>query len=193
MSKKIICLECGLEFTNMVTHLIKSHGLSKNDYLSKYPDAKIVSDEFRQTQRNIVKERYERTDINYREIAGSRTFDFINNNKLQSLLQRDYKSAKVCLKNKLWKPSIILYGSIIEAVLREITNTETFDKALDVSYENKTITEKEYHKIHMVKDLRNFVHLHKELSEGEEINEYWAMTFADICESFIKRFKGKSL
>lgn len=175
----------------MVTHLIKAHGLNKDNYLSKYPKAKIVSDAFRQMQSDLVKRRYERTDVNYRDIAGSRTFDFINNSRLQSLLQRDYKSAKVCIKNRLWKPSIILYGSIIEAILREITKTETFDKALETSYENKVITEKEYHKIHMVRDLRNFVHLHKELSEGEEINEYWAKTFADICESFIKRFKSK--
>ena len=41
----------------------------------------------------------------------------------------------------------------------------------------------------MVRDLRNFVHLHKELSEREEINEYWSKTFADICESIIKRFR----
>ena len=44
-------------------------------------------------------------------------------------------------------------------------------------------------KIHIIRNLRNFVHLHQELSEGEEINEYWAKTFADICESIIQRFR----
>lgn len=136
---------------------------------------------------------YNRVDIDYRAVVGRRTFDFINNKRLKILLQRDYKSAKTCLINQLWKPAIILYGSIIEAILRENTKTKGFDSALKKSLENKLISEKEFHKIHIVRDLRNFVHLHKELSEGEEINEYWARTFSDICESIIKRFrKGKN-
>ncbi|MBI2039934.1 hypothetical protein HYT18_02580 [Candidatus Microgenomates bacterium] len=186
---KIKCLECQNEFTNMTTHLLKKHDLSKADYLRKYPGAKIVSDNFREFQRNRMKKQYERTDIDYRKIAGSRTFDFINNNRLRLLLQRDYKSAKVCLKNRLWKPTIILYGSLIEAVLREYTGKEKFDIALDAALSNNLISEKEFYKIHLIKDLRNFVHLHEELSEGEEINEHWANTFSDICESIIKRLK----
>jgi hypothetical protein len=190
MDKKIVCLECQREFTNMTTHLIKAHGLSKNDYLLKHPGTKIVSDSFRESQRERMKKQYKRIDVNYRTIAGSRTFDFINNKELRTLLQRDYKSAKTCLINKLWKPTIILYGSLIEAVLIENTGTKSFNSALEKSLKNKLISQKEYYKIQIVRDLRNFVHLHKELSEGGEINEYWAKTFSDICESIIKRFKG---
>lgn len=189
MNKKIQCKECHREFTNMTTHLIKAHGLSKKDYLLKYPGAKIVSDSFREWQSNRMKKQYERDDIDYREIAGSRTFDFINNKELRMLLQRDYKSAKTCLINKLWKPTIILYGSLIEAVLIENTGTKSFNSALEKSLKNKLISQKEFYKIQIVRDLRNFVHIHKELSEGGEINEYWARTFSDICESIIKRFK----
>ena len=47
----------------------------------------------------------------------------------------------------------------------------------------------ENHKIHIIRDLRNYVHLHKELLEDGEINEHWAKTAADICESIIKRFR----
>ena len=177
------------EFTNMTTHLIKAHGLSKADYLLKYPGAKVVSDSFRKRQSERMKKQYGRTDIDYRKVAGGRTFDFIKNNRLRLLLQRDYKSAKVCLKNKLWKPTIILYGSLIEAVLREYTGKEIFDIALNEARSNNLISEKEFHKIHLIKDLRNFVHIHEELSEGEEINEHWANTFSDICESIIKRLK----
>lgn len=186
----IECRVCHKQFRNITTHLIKVHDLSAEDYKSKFPTAKIVSDSFREFHRKRMNDRY-KNDPNTRLIAGSRTFDFINNGKLNLLLQRDYKSAKTCLKNELWKPSIILYGSIIEAILREITGAGTFNEALEMGYQQKLISEKEYHKIHMVRNLRNFVHLHKELSEGEEINEYWAKTFADICESFIKRFRQK--
>lgn len=193
MEEKIICQECHKEYTNITTHLIKAHELDKRGYLMKYPGAKIVSDLFREKQSTRMKKQYERRDINYREIAGSRTFDFIKNPKLRLLLQRDYKSAKTCLINKLWKPTIILYGSLIEAILREDTNMKDFSSALVKAFDNKLISDKEFHKIHIVKDLRNLVHLHKELAEGEEINEYWARTFADICESLIKRFKkGKN-
>lgn len=125
-----------------------------------------------------------------RQKVSSRTFDLIDNKKLIPLLQRDYKSAKICLENSLWKPSIILYGSIIEAILTEKhPEAADFYGALENAYKNGDISEKEYHKIHIIRDLRNFVHLHKELAEGEEINEYRAKTFADICESIIKRFK----
>lgn len=188
-TSKIKCQKCYKKFSNITTHLIKSHGLSAREYQTKYPGAKLVSDVFREKQVKWMKERYQRTDINYRAIAGRRTFDFIKNKKLKVLLQRDHKSAKACLKNKLWKSAIILYGSIIEAILREKTKTRSFSTALEKSYKNKLISEREYHKIHIVRDLRNFVHLHKELEEKEEINDYWAKTFSDISESIIKRFR----
>jgi len=123
---------------------------------------------------------------------GRRTFDFIKNKDLFGLLQRDYKSAKVCLKNKLWKPIIILYASIIEAILIEKLQSKevtTFAQALERAKAKSIVSEQDYHKIHIVKDLRNYVHLHKELKENRDINEYWAKTFADICESIIKRFQ----
>lgn len=122
----------------------------------------------------------------------SRTFDFIKNDKLRPLLSRDYKTAKNCLINHLWKPSIILYGSLIEAILRERTETDSFRAALDSALDKEIISETEFHQIHVVKDSRNFVHLHKELEEGVQvINDYWAKTLSDICESLIKRFRSE--
>lgn len=193
METKIECRVCHKKFTNMTTHLLKEHKLNKKDYQLKYPGAKVVSDTFREWQRNRMKKLYESDDVDYRKIAGSRTFDFVENQKLRLLLQRDYQSAKKCLQNKLWKPTIILYGSLIEAVLRESTGAETFEAALDGALQNGVISEREFHQMHVVRDSRNFVHLHKELSEGEIkiINDYWAKTLSDICESLIKRLKDK--
>lgn len=189
MDKTIECQECHQKFTNMTTHLIKKHKLSKKDYQLKYPGAKVVSDTFREWQSRRMKKQYKRDDIDYRKIAGSRTFDFINNKKLQLLLQRDYQSAKKCLQSELWKPTIILYGSLIEAVLREKTGAKNFNSALDKALGNEIISETEFHQIHIVRDFRNFVHLHKELLGGGVINDYWAKTLSDICESLIKRFR----
>lgn len=192
MENKITCEECGEQFHNLGTH-IKTHGISRKEYSAKHPGAQFTSAIFNQKQRNRMLEQYNRTDIDYKSIAGKRHFDFILNKPLKSLLQRDYGSAKLCLKNKLWKPAIILYGSIIEAILIEVTKEKYFDSAIERAFESKTISEKEYHKIHMIRDLRNFVHLHKELKEKEEINDYWAKTFSDISESIIRKLQGKNI
>jgi hypothetical protein len=136
------------------------------------------------------KKRNKGQKLESRKKFGRRTFDFIKNKDLKKLLQRDYTSAKVCLKNRLWKPCIILYASIIEAILIEMfKKKKTFVEALELGWKNNIISEQDYHKIHIVRDLRNYVHLHKELKEKKDINEYWAKTFSDICESIIKRFK----
>jgi hypothetical protein len=189
MNKLIECLVCGRnDFSNIATHL-KKHDLTAKMYLQKYPNAKLVSDDFQRKQKQMMRARYKRTDVDYRMLAGGRTFDFIKNKELSIIIQRDYKSAKICLVNRLWKPAIVIYGSILEAILIEKTKENSFSRALETAYSRNDISEKEYHKIHIIKNLRNFVHLHLELSEGEEINEYWAKTFSDICESIIKRFK----
>jgi len=127
-----------------------------------------------------------------RKVVASRTFDFIKNDNLKPLLSRDYKTAKDCLFNNLWKPSIILYGSLIEAILREKTETNSFKIALDKALDGKIISEDEFHQIHLVRDSRNFVHLHKELEKGVQVvNEWWAKSLSDICESLIKRFRNE--
>ena len=190
--RKIKCKICKKSFFVLATHLIRRHKLTTDEYLKQFPDAKLLSEDYREKVSNTAKSLFLK-DPTMRQKVARRTFDFINNKKLTPLLQRDYKSAKSCLKNKLWKPCIILYASIIEAVLIEtlkLTKKETFAHALELAQKKKIISEQDYHKIHIVKDLRNYVHLHKELEEKKEINEYWAKTFSDICESIIKRFKN---
>ena len=183
---------CHKRFTNMVTHLVKMHKLSKKDYQIKFPGAKVVSDTFREWQKDRMTKLYKSGEVDYRKIAGSRAFDFVSNQKLRLLLQRDYQYAKRCLQNKLWKPAIILYGSLIEAVLRESTKTATFELALDKALNDRIISDIEFHKLHVVRDSRNYVHLHKELLESENkiINDYWAKALSGICDTLIKRFKG---
>jgi hypothetical protein len=192
MDSKIDCLICHEKFTNMATHLVKKHNLRKKDYQIKFPGAKVVTEEFREWQRNRMAKLYKSNAIDYRKIAGSRAFDFVPNQKLRLLLQRDYQYARKCLRNKLWKPAIILYGSLIEAVLRENTKTNSFEDALKKALNDKIISDIEFHKLHVVRDSRNYVHLHKELSESNNkiINDYWAKTLSDMCESLIKKFKG---
>lgn len=185
---KIKCKICKESFPTLVTHIIKKHNLSSSEYLKRYPNTKLTSDEYREKIRKSAKIRFLK-DPTLRKKVASRTFDFIKNKKLTPLLQRDYKSAKICLKNSLWKPSIILYGSIIEAILMEKNpKAKNFYDAIKIAYEKGHISEMENHEINIIRDLRNFVHLHKELSGNREPGEHWAKTAADICESIIKRF-----
>ncbi len=187
---KIQCYECKDWFSNITSH-IKIHNLSIKEYLARYPKAPTMSQEYRDKHKQNALNRYggENAELWKKKANSNRAFNFIENRDLKLLMQRDYRSAKVCLKNKLWKPSIILYGSVIEAILVEATNKKTFDESLNTALEKKIISEKEYHKIYLVKDFRNFVHIHKELTGKEEITEYWAKTFGDICESIIKYFQ----
>ncbi|MFH1956269.1 MAG: hypothetical protein ABIJ28_01310 [Patescibacteria group bacterium] len=189
-TEKVKCKmpKCGESYSTLTTHINRIHHLSANEYLKRFPNAKLSSDNHRKRLSDSAKKRFLQ-DPTLRKKVASRTFDFIKNKKLTPLLQRDYKSAKICLKNSLWKPSILLYGSIIEAILLEkYPKSKNFYDVVEIAYKNGDIPAKVYHQISIVRDLRNFVHLHKELSESGEINEYWAKTFADICESIIKRF-----
>lgn len=186
--EKIKCKICGKSFPVLTTHIRKRHNLSSSEYKKRYPNAKLASNEYIKKISKSAKNRFLK-DPTLRVKVASRTFDFVKNKNLATLLRRDFNSAKICLKNSLWKPSILLYGSIIEAILKEkYPKSKNFYDAVEITYKKGDISEKVYHQICIVRDLRNFVHLHKELSEGGEINEYWAKTFADICESIIKKF-----
>jgi hypothetical protein len=187
------CQICDKRFPVLATHINRAHKRTAADYLKQFPGSKFTTIEYREKQSLSAKSRFIQNP-KLRKIVASRTFDFIKNVELRTLLSRDYKTAKNCLINDLWKPSIILYGSLIEAILRERTETNSFSAALDVALSKKIISETEFHQIHVVKDSRNFVHLHKELEDGVKvINDYWAKTLSDICESLIKRFRSEVL
>lgn len=50
-------------------------------------------------------------------------FNFVSEN-LKSILRRDYKDAEFCYMNKRWKPAIVLYGSVLEAVLTYVVKEQ---------------------------------------------------------------------
>jgi len=191
-SKLLKCQICGKKFPVLATHVIRKHNITTTEYQNRFPGSEFTTNEYRQKLSATSKSRFEK-DPELRKKVASRTFDFIENDKLRFLLSRDYKTAKNCLNNALWKPSIILYGSLIQAILRERTGAEDFMSALDEALKEGVISETEFHQIHVVRDSRNFVHLHKELSVAGKgvINDYWAKTLSDICESLIKRLRNE--
>lgn len=186
------CMICQRELPVLATHIIRSHKITPSEYKGRFPGSKMTTDEYRGKLSTTAKSRFEKNPYLRIQVA-SRTFDFIKNERLRVLLSRDYKTAKMCLKNTLWKPAIILYASLIEAILIEYTRKESFATALEKALKDKVVSETEFHQIHIVRDSRNFVHLHKELSvEGKGvINDYWAKTLSDICESLINRLRNE--
>lgn len=42
---KAICMICGRELDRVANHLV-SHNITKKEYLDKFPDAKMMSDEY---------------------------------------------------------------------------------------------------------------------------------------------------
>ena len=188
-TEKVQCKICKKSFPALAAHINRIHELTSAEYLHRFAGAKLSSDDYRKRVSNSAKQRF-LEDPTMRKKVASRTFDFIKNKKLTPLLQRDYKSAKICLEKSLWKPSIILYGSIIEAILIEkYPKAKDFFYALKFAHADGAITDIENHKIHIIRDLINLVHLHKELSEDSEIDEHWAKTAAVICESIIRQFR----
>ena len=189
-NQKIQCLECKKYFKRLGGgHLEKIHKMSMWEYLKKYPDARTSSLGFIESQKKIQKKLFQNEKLGLRKKVGSRTFDFIKNKDLKKILQRDFAIAKKCLDFGLWKPCIILFSAIIEAVLKEMTGAKTFEKAADAALSKKIIKKDQYHEIHFIRNLRNYVHLHKELKEKIKISDHLAKTLAEICKLIIQYFK----
>lgn len=191
LQNKIRCLICKKFYKRLNgAHIENTHNMSGNEYLKMFPGAKLYSDALREKHSKLRKKLFNKKGSDLRKKIGMRSFDFIEDKKLRMLLRRDHFYAKQCLKDKLWKPCIILYGGIIEAITLESSpEAKTYYDALKMALDKKIISESDYHKINIIRDLRNYIHLRKELKGEAEINENWAQTFADICESIIKHFK----
>lgn len=189
-SKLVKCKMCGKSFAALTFHITKTHKISTQQYQNQFPNSQLTSADYRKRISKSSKSRFVKNP-ELRKVVASRRFDFISNDKLKVLLSRDNKSASFCLTYKEWKPAIILYGSIIEAILTEKTGVKSFENALNQALKEELITKIEFHQLHIVRYSRNFVHLHKELNEEgiEIINEYWAKTVSSICEAVINRLR----
>lgn len=57
----IICFECNKQFKSLITrHLTTVHKISKEQYLERYPDAMIISDEYRNNLQKRTKEQLQK-------------------------------------------------------------------------------------------------------------------------------------
>lgn len=139
-------------------------------------------------------------------------FEFILNNKLNSILNRDFENANKALKSNLFKSAVILYGGLVEGMLtylllikvngpdlkedlKSMGNKKIrshyerikglgFGEIIRLANQAKIINEPA--DAYLVKHFRNFVHTFKELESGIKINKSKAITARDFTNNIIE-------
>ena len=137
------------------------------------------------------------SELKKREIGiGKRQIlKWIKEENLQKIIRRDYATAQICEENKLFKPAIILYAGVLEALLRykiSKDKPEEFINLIEKALDIKLISQTQASHMHTVRDFRNYVHIYKELSADLEIiNEGIAKLCRQLCDSILETLKNK--
>lgn len=122
-------------------------------------------------------------------------FKWVKNKYLQAIAKRDYATAQICEEEELFKPAIILYAGLMEALLRYKINESKEEDFLDLikeALERKLISREQANHMHTIRDFRNYVHVYKEISADLEIiNEGIAKLSRQLCDSVLKTLKDK--
>ena len=136
-------------------------------------------------------------DLERRKIGiGKRgIFKWIKDKKLENVARRDYATAQICEEQMLFKPAIILYAGVIEALLRHKISkgkSQDFSKLIQDALQHNLIRQEQANYMHTIRDIRNYVHIHKEISTDLEIiNEGIAKLCRQLCDSVIKTLKNR--
>ncbi len=136
------------------------------------------------------------SELTKREIGiGKRgILKWVKDKKLQKIIRRDYAAAQICEENEIFKPAIILYAGVIEALLKykiDKKGTEDFVKLIEKALQLKLIKSEQANHMNTVRDFRNYVHIYKEVSADLEIiNEGIAKLCRQLCDSIIATLKN---
>ncbi len=124
-----------------------------------------------------------------------RLLTWIKDKVLLRIIRRDYAAAQICEENKLYKPAIILYAGVLEALLRykiDKNKHDEFKKLIKKASDRNLISQIQASHMQTVRDFRNYVHIYKEISADLEIiNEGIAKLCRQLCDSIIKTLKNK--
>lgn len=137
------------------------------------------------------------SELHKREIGiGKRgILKWIKDENLQKIIRRDYATAQICEENKLFKPAIILYAGLLEALLRYKINKDKQEEFIDLiekALQINLISQTQASHMHTVRDFRNYIHIYKELSADLEIiNEGIAKLCRQLCDSIMETLKDK--
>ena len=120
----------------------------------------------------------------------------IENEKLKKILLRDFKHAIFCLENELWKPCVVLCGGILEGVLgvEFLIKGKLEQKIKKAKAKGIILEEIEESLAQVLRVLRNFVHIEKEVKKDYKILEEDANISLQVVKKIfkqIKKFKDK--
>lgn len=119
-------------------------------------------------------------------------FNFIKDKEAKDILVRDCAYAELCIEQEMFKPAIILYGSIIEEILRTLLSSdETFLKLIKEAREKNVLEDSLIRKIDFLRDFRDYVHIFLEKQGDFEPTEGIALVAAEICKSICKEANKK--
>jgi|GEM_PF-5826114 len=120
---------------------------------------------------------------------------WIKDENLRKIIRRDYATAQICEEDGLFKPAIILYAGLLEALLIYKINRkkqEKFEKLIEKALQLNLIKREQASHMHTIRDFRNYVHIYKEISADLEIiNGGIAQLCRQLCDSIIKTLKVK--
>ena len=118
-------------------------------------------------------------------------FNFVKDKKTKSILVRDFAYAEICREKSMSKPAIILYGSIIEEVLRYKLNSKAkFSSLIDKFKEKKGLDPSLIRKIDFIKDFRDYVHIFLEKQGNFEPTEGIASVAGETCKAVCEKFRN---
>jgi len=131
-------------------------------------------------------------------------FDFISDNRLRSILERDYKELNKCYESECYKSVLILSGSLIEALiveffLNKLPNGYTEKKILslslgdliDLALSDNLIDDRIKSLSSVVKNYRNLIHPGRELRLLEQFDKETANVSISLVRIILKEIKTK--
>lgn len=133
-------------------------------------------------------------------------FDFIHEKKFKTILERDYEELSNCISVQASKATLILSGSIVEAVLTDyfIENLPTGKSKNDILKSNlgnlleyaesdNLITKKEKQLGIIIKDYRNLIHPGKEVRTSEEFDFETAKLSKILLDIILNKLRNNHL
>jgi hypothetical protein len=124
-------------------------------------------------------------------IGQKHLLNWIKDKNIADFLARDFATANLCLKHKLYKPAIILYAGVLETLLMYVLKREDLDfsELIDQALKEEFISESNRDKLQVLRDFRNYVHPNLELKRKFTLTEGTSIFAKETCESVINELK----
>ena len=115
-------------------------------------------------------------------------FNWVESDQVKGLLKRDYAAAEFCLEQGLYKPAIILYAGVIEAMLVcNYSEDMLFNDLIEKAHNHGLVNNNQYHRLHILRDYRNYVHIIKESKSEFTIDRAATEQCKVICDAIIMK------